>query len=148
MTVKDLTDMIGISEGSVKTILKDHLGLLKVKSRLVPKTLNFLEKVVALMCVKQCLLTIRINSNASLREKRLGIMLTTLKQPSEYRAKVESRPKRAHQSRSKIKHMMTVFFDFRAVVHGRVQTEKSTSKSFKNQAHDDSFFRFSCCGAL
>ena len=44
LTVKDLTDMIGISEGSVKTILKDHLGLRKVKSRLVPKTLNFLEK--------------------------------------------------------------------------------------------------------
>ena len=33
LTVKDLADMIGISEGSVKTILKDHLGLRKVKSR-------------------------------------------------------------------------------------------------------------------
>ena len=33
LTVEDLTDMIGISEGSVKTILKDHLGLRKVKSR-------------------------------------------------------------------------------------------------------------------
>ena len=41
LTVKDLTDMIGISEGTVKTILKDHLGLQKVKSRLAPKTLNF-----------------------------------------------------------------------------------------------------------
>ena len=39
LTVKDLTNMIGISEGSVK-----NLGLRKVKSRLVPKTLNFLEK--------------------------------------------------------------------------------------------------------
>ena len=39
-----LPDMIGISEGSVKTLLKDHLGLRKVKSRLVTKTLNFLEK--------------------------------------------------------------------------------------------------------
>ena len=27
LTDKDLTDMIGISEASVKTILKDHLGL-------------------------------------------------------------------------------------------------------------------------
>ena len=34
LTVKDLTDMIGISEGSVNTILKDHLGLRKVKSHL------------------------------------------------------------------------------------------------------------------
>ena len=36
--------MVGISERSVKTILKDHLGLREVKSCLVPKTLNFLEK--------------------------------------------------------------------------------------------------------
>ena len=44
LTVEDLPDMIGLSEGSVKTIMKDHLGLRKVKSRLVPKTLNFLKK--------------------------------------------------------------------------------------------------------
>ena len=44
LTVKDLTDMIGISEATVKTILKDHLGIRKVKPGLVPKTLNFLEK--------------------------------------------------------------------------------------------------------
>ena len=36
--------MIGISERSVKTILKHHLDLRNVKSRLVAKTLNFLEK--------------------------------------------------------------------------------------------------------
>ena len=40
LTVRDLTDIVGISEGSVKTILKDNLGLRKVKSRLVPKTLR------------------------------------------------------------------------------------------------------------
>ena len=44
LPVKDLTDMIGISEGYVNTILKDHLRLRKVKSRLILKTLNFLEK--------------------------------------------------------------------------------------------------------
>ncbi|CAK1596022.1 unnamed protein product [Parnassius mnemosyne] len=43
LTVRDLTDIVGISEGSVKTILKDHLGLRKVNARLVPKSLNFLE---------------------------------------------------------------------------------------------------------
>ena len=41
----------------------------------------------------------------------------TTDQSNEYRAKGEARPKRAHQSRSKIKLMMTVFFDFRGVVH-------------------------------
>ncbi|CAK1593589.1 unnamed protein product [Parnassius mnemosyne] len=44
LTVRDLTDIVGLSEGSVKSILKDHLSLRKVNARLVPKSLNFLEK--------------------------------------------------------------------------------------------------------
>jgi len=36
--------MVNISEGSAKTILKDILCLRRVKSRLVPKTLNLFEK--------------------------------------------------------------------------------------------------------
>ena len=36
--------MVGITFGSVQTILKDHFGLRRVKSRLVPKFLNFFEK--------------------------------------------------------------------------------------------------------
>ena len=96
LTFKDLTDMIAKSEGSVKTILKNHLGLPKVKSRLVSISWK---KVVALMCVNQCFLTIR-----------------TMRLASEYRAKGEARLKRARQSRLKIKVMMTVFFDFRGAL--------------------------------
>ena len=44
LTIRELVDMVGISFGSVQTILKDHLGLRRVKSRLVPKFLNFFEK--------------------------------------------------------------------------------------------------------
>ncbi|XP_020298729.1 putative uncharacterized protein FLJ37770 [Pseudomyrmex gracilis] len=44
LTIRDLVDMVGISIGSAQKILKDYLGLRKVKSRLVPKTLNFFEK--------------------------------------------------------------------------------------------------------
>lgn len=39
--VRELADMVGISFGSVQTILKNHLGLRRFKSRLVPKFLNF-----------------------------------------------------------------------------------------------------------
>ena len=41
----------------------------------------------------------------------------TTDQSSEYRAKGETRPKRSRQSRSKIKVMLTVFFDYHGVVH-------------------------------
>ena len=44
LTIRKHIDMVGISFGSVQTILKDHLGLRRVKSRLVPKFLNFFEK--------------------------------------------------------------------------------------------------------
>ena len=36
---------------------------------------------------------------------------------SEYRLKGEAKPKTPRQSRSKIKVMLTVFFDYRGVVH-------------------------------
>ena len=41
---RELVDMVGLSFGSVQTNLKDHLGLRRVKSRLVPKFINFFEK--------------------------------------------------------------------------------------------------------
>ena len=44
LTIRELVDMVGISFGSVQTMLKDHLVLRRVKSRLVPKYLNFFEK--------------------------------------------------------------------------------------------------------
>ena len=44
LTIRDIADKIGVSKGSNNTILKDVLGLKHVKSRLVPKMLNFLEK--------------------------------------------------------------------------------------------------------
>ena len=44
LTIRELVDMVGISFGSVQTILKDHLGLRRVKSRLVPNFFNFFEK--------------------------------------------------------------------------------------------------------
>ena len=41
LTTRELADIIGISNGSVNTILKEVLCLKKVKSRLVPKTQFF-----------------------------------------------------------------------------------------------------------
>ena len=41
----------------------------------------------------------------------------TIDQSSEYRLKGEAKPKRHRQSRSKIMVMLTVFFDYRGVVH-------------------------------
>ena len=44
LAIPELVDMGGISFGLAQTILKDHLGLRRLKSRLVSKFLNFFEK--------------------------------------------------------------------------------------------------------
>ena len=95
--------MIGISEGSVKTILKDHLGPRKVQSRLVPKALDFLEKSRRIdVCA-----TMLSDNQDKLKCINTGdetwIYAETTDQSGEYRAKGEARSKRARQSRSKIK---------------------------------------------
>ncbi|XP_037919761.1 uncharacterized protein LOC119657076 [Hermetia illucens] len=41
LTTRDLIASVGISFGSAQTVVKDVLGLKRVKSRLVPKLLNF-----------------------------------------------------------------------------------------------------------
>ena len=113
LTVKDLTDMIGILEGSVKSILKDHLGLRK--SNLVwPENAQFLGKMSSRWCVWNNAFWL---SGAQMRHYgrwNLDLCLRPWNNGSicEYRAKGDARPKRAHQSRSKIKVMMTVFSIF------------------------------------
>lgn len=57
LTDWDLANAVGISKGSVDTILKDIFGLKSVKSRLVPKQLKFFEKKDTLRSVKRCFLT-------------------------------------------------------------------------------------------
>lgn len=44
LTIRDHAVDVGISRESVNTILKDVLNFKRVQSRLIPKTMNFLEK--------------------------------------------------------------------------------------------------------
>ena len=102
----------------MKTILKAHWGLRNVKSRLVPKTLNFLEKS-RLVDVYETMI--------SYYQDKLKCIITADEiwiyaydpETNEHdirRAKGEAGSKRVRQSHSKMKLMMTVFFDFRCVV--------------------------------
>lgn len=92
----------------------------RVSSRLVPKTLKFHEKQHRVDVAKEML---------SVDENYLKCIITgdetwiyaydpeTAQQSSEYRFKNEPIPKRARQDRSKIKVMLTVFFDYQGIVH-------------------------------
>ena len=120
LTCRDIADIVGISHGSVNTILKDVLNLKRVKSRLVPKTLNFLEKQRRVEVCETMLSDYQDQMERMITGDETWIYAydpETTDQSSEYRAKGEARPKRSRQSRSKIKVMLTVFFDYHGLVH-------------------------------
>lgn len=55
----------------------------------------------------------------------------TAQQSNECSAKGESRPKRPHQSQSKIKVMLIIFFDYRGVVHYEfISTDQIINKKY------------------
>ena len=120
LTVRDLTDLVGISEGSVKTILSDHLGLRKVKARLLPKSLNFLEKQRRVDVSETMLSDYQNRMKNIITGDESWIYAydpETADQSAEYRVKGVPKPKKSRQNKSKIKVMLTVFFDYRGVVH-------------------------------
>jgi len=120
LTIRDLADAVGILKGSVNNILKDILGLKRIKSRLVPKTLNFFEKERRVKICEEMISDYQSVMKRIITEDETWIYAydpETTNQSNEYRTKGGPRPKRLRQSRSKIKVMLTVFFDYRGVVH-------------------------------
>lgn len=120
LTIRDLADAVGISYGSVQIILKDVLGLKQVKSRLVPKMLNFFEKERRVSICKEMISDYESVIKRIITGDETWVYAydpETDDQSSEYRAKGEPKPKKPRQSRSKIEVMLTVFFDYRCVVH-------------------------------
>ena len=120
LTIRELVDMIGISFESVQTILKDHLGLKRFKSRFVPKFVNFFEKERRVYACQAKLSDYQGANKQIITGDESWIYAydpETTDQSSQYRLKGDAKPKRPRQSRSKIKVMLTVFFDYRGVVH-------------------------------
>ena len=79
LMIRHLADDIGISKGSVNTILKNVLGLKRVKYRLVPKSLNKLEKKRRVEVCETMLSDYIDRPNALLLETRHASILTTPK---------------------------------------------------------------------
>ena len=83
--IRELVDMVRILFGSVQTILKDHLVLRRVKSRFVPKFLNFFEEER------------RVQACEAMLSDYQGVYKQTItgNESSEYRLKGEAKPKRS-----------------------------------------------------
>ncbi|UYV79961.1 hypothetical protein LAZ67_18001198 [Cordylochernes scorpioides] len=131
ITVREVAEEEGISFGSTQSIM-DILGVRRLNAVLVPKDMAFNQKNAR----KE---TASLNLEATTDNLELlkrvitgdetwiyGFDSETTQQASEWRFKNEPRPKKARKAPSKVKVMLTVFFDYQGIVHHEFQQQGST----------------------
>ncbi|UYV80894.1 hypothetical protein LAZ67_19002117 [Cordylochernes scorpioides] len=132
ITVREVTEEAGISFRSTQSIIKDILGVRRLNAVLVPKDFTFDQK----NAWKE---TASLNLEATTDDPELlkrvitgdetwiyGFDSETTQQASEWRFKNEPRPKKARKAPSKVKVMLTVFFDYQGIVHHEFKQQGST----------------------
>ena len=132
LSLREIATEISVSHESIRTILNDCLGMKRVAVRLVPKDLNFLQKLNRVKVAEDMLE--RVNSDPTFIKRIVTgdetwvyeFDMQTSQQASEWRLPIEPKPKKARQSRSKVKVMLTVFFDYRGVVHSEFLPQGET----------------------
>lgn len=120
VTVREIAEDINISVGSAHTIIHDVLDMRRVSARLVPRLLNFYQKEHRKSVAKEMLTMSDIDVQHIITGDETWVYeydVETSQQSSEWRAPGDPKPKKPRQSRSKIKAMMIVFFDYQGVVH-------------------------------
>jgi len=132
LSLRELGAEVNISFKSVHNIMTDILGMKHVAARLVPKELSFVQKDHRMKVAADMI------SRASTDQTFMKRIITgdetwvyeydmqTSQQSSEWRFENEPKPKKPRQSRSKIKVMLTVFFDYHGVVYSEFLPEGQT----------------------
>lgn len=132
LTITELADETGISQGSIHSILHDDLGLKRVAARLVPFQLNFLQKMTRVEISKEML------SNVDLDETFIKRIISgdetwvyeydtqTKHQSSQWQSPKDPKPKKSRRFQSRKKVMLTVFIDYNGVVHHEFLPEGQT----------------------
>ncbi|UYV67907.1 hypothetical protein LAZ67_5002466 [Cordylochernes scorpioides] len=132
ITVREVAEEARISFGLIQSIMKDILGVRRLNAVLFPKDLTFDQK----NAWKE---TASLNLEATTDDTELlkrvitgnetwiyGFDSETTQQASKWRFKNEPRPKKARKAPSKVKVMLTVFFDYQGIVHHEFQQKGST----------------------
>ena len=130
VTVRELVEEVGISTGSVHSILTDDLAMRKVSAKFVPKLLTMEEKQLRLEVSQDILDYANSDPNSwtswSLVMSR-GFTGTTRKPRRSRHSGNIQHPrgqKMARQVRSNVKVMLTIFFDFPWGGASRVRTTR------------------------
>ncbi|XP_020299181.1 putative uncharacterized protein FLJ37770, partial [Pseudomyrmex gracilis] len=123
LTVRELESDLGIPKTTVWRILTENLAMARVCAKFIPKLLMAEQKNLCFEIAQDNLEMISNDENVL---KKIitgdeswvyGYDPETKRQSSQWKHASSPRPKKARQSRSKVKTMLTVFFDYEGVVH-------------------------------
>jgi hypothetical protein len=132
LTVREIADEVGISTGSAHSILTQDLHMCRVVVKFVPKLLLQEQQQLPLEVTRDML------ECASGDPQFLKTMITgdetwvygydpeTKVQSSQWKHSLSPRPKKAERAWSKVKVLLTVFFDYRGIVHYSYAPEGQT----------------------
>lgn len=132
LSVRELARELSIDKMTVHNILTNVLCMKRVAAKLVPKELNFLQrehrKQVSEDMFSRAASDPNFMKRIITRDETWVYEYDTLtaQQSTEWRLPNEPNPKKPRQSRSKIKVLLTVFFDYRGVVHSEFLPEGQT----------------------
>ena len=123
ITINEITEEVGISTGSVHTILTEDLAMRRVSAKFVPKLLVEQQKQQRLDIAQDMLNC--ANSDSDFMKTIItgdetwvyGYDPETKFQSSQWKHHTSPRPKKARQVRSNVKVMLTCFFDSNGIVH-------------------------------
>jgi histone-lysine N-methyltransferase SETMAR len=121
--INDIADIVGVSYGSVQTILTSELNMQRVAAKFVPRLLTPEQKEHRVAVCQD--LRERAADNPSLMFRIItgdeswvyGYDPETEQQLSQWKSPSSPRPKKARMSRSSTKTMLIVFFDICGIVH-------------------------------
>lgn len=122
LSLREIAAEMLVSHESVRTILNECLGMKHVTARLVPKILDFLQKLNRLKVAEDMI--DRVNSDSSFIKRIIAgdeIWIYEFDVHTSQRALKKT--KKSCPSRSKLKAMLTVFFDYHGVVHSEFLPE-------------------------
>ncbi|XP_011867391.1 PREDICTED: putative uncharacterized protein FLJ37770, partial [Vollenhovia emeryi] len=130
LTVREIAEEVGVSKDSAHAILREDLNMNRVAAKFVPK-LSPEQKDLRFDVAQDLLDTANtdgfLNTVITGDESWVyGYDPETKRQSSQWKHPDFPRPKKARQVRSKIKVMLTVFFDVRGIVHHEYAPEGQT----------------------
>ena len=122
MTIRELTEELNISYGSVQSILTDDLQMRRVSAKFVPRLLTDEQKEIRVSVCTE--LKDRLHADPDFMAKIVngdeswvyGYDPETKIQSSQWKTTNSPRPKKARQSKSNIKVMVIVFLDCEGIV--------------------------------